>query len=65
MTLKQVPLFKLCTTINKTKIMSQKIRIKLKSYDHQLVDKSAEQIVKAVKATDAIVSGPIDRKSVV
>ena len=39
--------------------MSQKIRIKLKSYDHQLVDKSAEQIVKAVQATDAIVSGPI------
>lgn len=39
--------------------MSQKIRIKLKSYDHQLVDKSAEKIVKAVKATDAIVSGPI------
>ena len=31
--------------------MSQKIRIKLKSYDHQLVDKSAEKIVKAVKAT--------------
>ena len=39
--------------------MSQKIRIKLKSYDHQLVDKSAEKIVKAVKATGAIVSGPI------
>ena len=39
--------------------MSQKIRIKLKSYDNQLVDKSAEQIVKAVQATDAIVSGPI------
>ena len=39
--------------------MSQKIRIKLKSYDHQLVVKSAEQIVKAVQATDAIVSGPI------
>ena len=39
--------------------MSQKIRIKLKSYDHQLVDKSAEQIVKAEQATDAIVSGPI------
>ena len=30
--------------------MSQKIRIKLKSYDHKLVDKSAEKIVKAVKA---------------
>ena len=41
------------------KIMSQKIRIKLKSYDHKLVDKSAEKIVKAVKATGAIVSGPI------
>ena len=39
--------------------MSQIIRIKLKSYDHQLVDKSAEKIVKAVKATGAIVSGPI------
>ena len=39
--------------------MSQKIRIKLKSYDHTLVDKSAEKIVKAVKATGAIVSGPI------
>ena len=39
--------------------MSQKIRIKLKSYDHKLVDKSAEKIVKAVKATGADVSGPI------
>ena len=38
---------------------SQKIRIKLKSYDHKLVDKSAEKIVKAVKATGAVVSGPI------
>ena len=39
--------------------MSQKIRIKLKSYDHNLVDKSAEKIVKTVKTTGAIVSGPI------
>jgi small subunit ribosomal protein S10 len=39
--------------------MSQKIRIKLKSYDYNLVDKSAEKIVKAVKATGAIVNGPI------
>ena len=36
--------------------MSQKIRIKLKSYDHNLVDKSAEKIVKTVKATGAVVS---------
>ncbi|MBI1185561.1 30S ribosomal protein S10 [bacterium] len=39
--------------------MAQKIRIKLKSYDHHLVDKSAEKIVKTVKSTGAVVSGPI------
>ena len=39
--------------------MSQKIRIKLKSYDHNLVDKSAEKIVKTVRSTGAVVSGPI------
>ena len=39
--------------------MSQKIRIKLKSYDHALVDKSADKIVKTVKDTGAVVSGPI------
>jgi len=32
---------------------------KLKSYDHNLVDKSAEKIVKTVKATGAVISGPI------
>ncbi len=39
--------------------MNQKIRIKLKSYDFNLVDKSAEKIVKTVKTTGAVVSGPI------
>ena len=39
--------------------MSQKIRIKLQSYDHNLVDKSAAKIVKTVKAAGAVVSGPI------
>ncbi|OIO99966.1 MAG: 30S ribosomal protein S10 [Bacteroidetes bacterium CG2_30_33_31] len=39
--------------------MSQKIRIKLKSYDFNLVDKSAEKIVKTVRATGAVVNGPI------
>ena len=39
--------------------MNSKIRIKLKSYDHTLVDKSAEKIVKTVKATGAVVKGPI------
>jgi small subunit ribosomal protein S10 len=39
--------------------MNQRIRIKLKSYDHVLVDSSAEKIVKSVKETGAVVSGPI------
>ena len=38
---------------------SQKIRIKLKSYDYTLVDKSAEKIIRTVKQTGAVVSGPI------
>ena len=59
-----LPLYLIINVLIK-KIMSQKIRIKLKSYDHNLVDKSAEKIVRTVKATGAIVSGPIplDRKS--
>lgn len=39
--------------------MSQRIRIKLKSYDHNLIDKSAEKIVKTVKMTGAVINGPI------
>jgi len=38
--------------------MTQKIRIKLRSYDHQLIDKSAQRILKAVKGAGAIVTGP-------
>ena len=37
----------------------QKIRIKLKAYDHELIDTSAEKIVETVKATGTRVSGPI------
>jgi small subunit ribosomal protein S10 len=40
-------------------VAGQKIRIKLKSYDHNLIDKSTEKIIKTVKSTGAIVSGPI------
>ena len=39
--------------------MTQRIRIKLKSYDHNLVDKSAEKILKTVRNTGAVVTGPI------
>lgn len=39
--------------------MSQKIRIKLKSFDHMLLDKSAKKIADTVIATGAKVCGPI------
>ncbi len=38
---------------------NQKIRIKLKSYEHTLVDQSAARIVETAKRTGAKVSGPI------
>ena len=38
---------------------TQKIRIRLKGYDHSLVDQSAEEIVETAKRTGAKVSGPI------
>ncbi len=37
----------------------QKIRIKLKGFDHKMLDLSAMQIVEAVERTGAVVSGPI------
>jgi small subunit ribosomal protein S10 len=37
----------------------QKIRIKLKAYDYQLLDQAAQKIVDTARRTDAIVSGPI------
>ena len=37
----------------------QKIRIKLKGFDHKLVDQAAAQIVEAVERTGAVVSGPV------
>ncbi|MCL2370422.1 MAG: 30S ribosomal protein S10 [Firmicutes bacterium] len=38
---------------------SQKIRIKLKAYDHQLIDNAAVRIVETVNKTGSKVSGPI------
>ena len=37
----------------------QKIRIRLRAYDHELIDSSAHQIVESAKRTGADVSGPI------
>ncbi len=39
--------------------VKEKIRIRLKGYDHNLVDKAAEMIVETAKRTNATVSGPI------
>ena len=38
---------------------SQKIRIRLKGYDHEVVDQSAKKIVETAQNTGARVSGPI------
>jgi len=38
---------------------SQRIRIKLKAYDHNLIDQSSMKIVETAKRTGAKVSGPI------
>ncbi|MBQ9989241.1 MAG: 30S ribosomal protein S10 [Clostridia bacterium] len=38
---------------------SQKIRIKLKAYDHNLIDQSAERIVDTARRSGAKISGPI------
>ena len=37
----------------------QMIRIKLKAYDHRLIDQSARQIVEAAERTGAAVAGPV------
>jgi len=39
--------------------MGQKIRIKLKAYDHKVLDRSAEEIVKTVVRAGARVVGPV------
>jgi len=40
-------------------VLSQKIRIRLKGYDHKLLDRSAGEIVETVRKTGARVSGPV------
>ena len=38
---------------------SQKIRIRLKAYDHEIIDQSTKKIVETVKRTQAVLRGPI------
>lgn len=40
-------------------MQSQKIRIKLRGYDHRLIDKSTSEIVERAKRTGARIAGPI------
>ncbi len=37
----------------------QKIRIRLKGYDHKILDQAGAQIVEALESTGAVISGPI------
>ncbi len=41
------------------KVKGQKIRIRLKAFDHRMIDKSAQEIVDTAKRTGAVVRGPI------
>jgi len=40
-------------------VVTQKIRIKLRSYDHRILDKSAGEIVQTARNTGAMTAGPI------
>ena len=46
-------------TTRESIVATQRIRINLKSYDHILIDKSADRIVTTVKNTGAVISGPV------
>ena len=46
-------------------IANQKIRIRLKAYDHKLLDQSAMEIVETAKGTGARVAGPIPLPTVI
>ncbi len=38
---------------------TQKVRVKIKGFDHRLVDQSVKQIVEAVERTGAVIAGPV------
>ncbi len=46
-------------------IANQKIRIRLKAYDHKLLDQSAMEIVETARETGATVAGPIPLPTVI
>jgi small subunit ribosomal protein S10 len=40
-------------------VAQQRIRIKLKAFDHRVLDSSAKQIVESAERTGAVVAGPV------
>jgi small subunit ribosomal protein S10 len=40
-------------------VAGQNIRIRLKAYDHNLIDKSTDKIIRTARATGAVISGPV------
>jgi small subunit ribosomal protein S10 len=46
-------------------VQTQKIRIRLKGYDHKLLDLSTQEIVETAKSTGAMVAGPIPLPTVI
>jgi small subunit ribosomal protein S10 len=45
--------------VEKTEEVKQKIRIKLKAYDHRIIDKSARQIIDTALRSGASITGPV------
>ena len=45
--------------VTKTEVGKERIRIRLKAFDHAILDQSAQKIVETAKRTGASVSGPI------
>lgn len=45
--------------VKKVDAFKQKIRIRLKAYDHRIIDKSARKIIESAERTGAVVTGPI------
>ena len=49
----------MATAVQPAKIVAPKIRIRLRSYDHKMLDDSLVKIVDVVKRTGAVLAGPV------
>ena len=46
-------------------VQTQKIRIRLKAYDHKLLDQSTQEIVNTAKSTGSMIAGPIPLPTII